>query len=92
MYSKKVVEAFVKEREEKQVFQAVQPARGKTVSEAIDARWQMDLISFVNQPVVVGGKTFKWIMEYVRPGDADEGAGGGAGVLGEDLRPRAEDP
>ncbi len=69
MFSKKVVEAFVKEKGERQVFQAVQPARGKTVSESIDARWQMDLISFVNQPVVVGGKTFKWILVCINTFD-----------------------
>ena len=56
MFSKKVVEAFVKEK-------------GKTVSESIDARWQMDLISFVNQPVVVGGKTFKWILVCINTFD-----------------------
>ncbi len=40
---KKDVEAFVKKKGEKQVFSAVQPSRGKTVSESLDARWQMDL-------------------------------------------------
>jgi len=54
--SKKQVEAFVKRKGEKQIFQAVQPARGKTVSESLDARWMMDLIVFYKQPVVVGGR------------------------------------
>ena len=39
----KDVEAFVKKKGEKQVFPAVQPSKGKTVSESLDARWQMDL-------------------------------------------------
>ena len=52
--SKKQVEAFVKRKGEKQIFQAVQPAKGKTVSESLDARWMMDLIVFYKQPVVVG--------------------------------------
>jgi hypothetical protein len=56
--SKKQVEAFVKQKGEKQIFQAVQPAKGKTVSESLNARWMMDLIVFYKQPVVVGGGDF----------------------------------
>ena len=41
--TKKDVEAFVRKKGENQVFSAVQPSRGKTVSESLDARWQMDL-------------------------------------------------
>ena len=62
MYSKKVVEAFVKERGEKQVFQAVQPSKGKTVSESLDARWQIDLIVFTKQPAAVSGVTYRYIL------------------------------
>ena len=40
---KKDVEAFVKQKGEKQVLSAIQPSKGKTVSESLDARWQMDL-------------------------------------------------
>ncbi len=40
---KKDIEAFVKKKGDKQVFSAVQPSRGKTVGESLDARWQMDL-------------------------------------------------
>ena len=69
MFSKKVVEAFVKEKGERQVFQAVQPARGKTVSESLDSRWQIDHISFIGQPVVVGAKTFKWILVCINTFD-----------------------
>ena len=47
---------------EKQIFQAVQPAKGKTVSESLDAKWMMDLIVFYNQPVVVGGVTLRYII------------------------------
>jgi hypothetical protein len=46
--SKKQVEAFVKRQGEKQIFQAVQPAKGKTVSESQDARWMMDLVFFTS--------------------------------------------
>ena len=35
---KKDVEAFVKKKGEKQVFSTVQPSKGKTVSESLDAR------------------------------------------------------
>ncbi len=52
----------MKAKGSKQIFQAVQPARGKTVSESLDARWMMDLIVFVNQPVVVAGKTLRYIL------------------------------
>jgi transposase InsO family protein len=62
MYSKKVVEAFVKEKGEKQVFQAVQPAKGKTVSESLDARWQIDLIVFTKQPAAISGVTYRYIL------------------------------
>ncbi len=40
---KKDVEAFVKRKGDKQVISAVQPSKGKTVGESLDARWQMDL-------------------------------------------------
>jgi transposase InsO family protein len=60
--SKKQVEAFVRQKGEKQIFQAVQPARGKSVAESLDARWQMDLIVYVNQPVAAAGKTFRYVL------------------------------
>jgi hypothetical protein len=60
--TKKQVEAFVKRKGEKQICQAVQPAKGKTVSESLDARWMMDLIVFYNQPVVVAGVTLRYIL------------------------------
>ncbi len=44
--TKKQVEAFVKRKGEKQIFQAVQPAKGKTVSESLNARWMADLAMF----------------------------------------------
>ena len=47
---KKDVEAFVKRKGEKQIFSAVQPSKGKTVSESLDARWQMDLADLKGQP------------------------------------------
>ncbi len=60
--TKKEVETYVKQKGSKQIFQAVQPAKGKTVSESLDARWMMDLVVFVNQPVVVRGKTLRYIL------------------------------
>ena len=60
--TKKEVETYVKAKGSKQIFQAVQPARGKTVAESLDSRWMMDLIVFVNQPVVVAGKTLRYIL------------------------------
>jgi hypothetical protein len=63
--TRKQVENYVKQKGSKQIFQAVQPAKGKTVSEALDARWMMDLIVFENQPVVVAGRTFKYILVAV---------------------------
>ena len=62
MFSKKVVEAFVKERGEKQVFSAVQRSAGKSVAESQDARWQIDLVQCTGQPVKVERKVFKWIL------------------------------
>ena len=59
--TKKQVEAFVKRKGEKQIFQAVQPAKGKTVSESLDTRWMADLAIFNNQPVVVGGITLIYV-------------------------------
>ena len=63
--TKKEVEAYVKAKGSKQIFQAVQPARGKSVAESLDARWMMDLVQFTNQPVTVSGKTFKFILVCV---------------------------
>ena len=60
--TQKQVESFVKQKGEKQIFQAVQPAKGKTVSESLDARWMMDLIVFYKQPVVVAGVTMRYIL------------------------------
>jgi hypothetical protein len=40
---RKEVEAYVRQKGEKQVLSAVQPSKGKTLGESQDARWQMDL-------------------------------------------------
>ncbi len=63
--TRKRVVSYVKKKGEKQVFQAVQPARGKTVSESLDSRWMMDLIQFNNKPVAVGRKTWRFILVAV---------------------------
>ncbi len=57
--TRKHVETYVKQKGGKQVFQAVQRASGKTVSESLDARWMMDLILFVKQLVVVASRTLR---------------------------------
>ena len=41
--TKAAVTAFVQAKGEKQVLTAIQPSKGKTVGETLDARWQMDL-------------------------------------------------
>ncbi len=60
--TKKQVESFVRQKGEKQIFQAVQPSKGKSVSESLDARWQMDLIVFTGQAVTVNRKTYRYIL------------------------------
>jgi hypothetical protein len=50
--TKKQVTEFVRKRGEKQVFQPVQPARGKTVTGGTDATFQMDLADLKNSPEV----------------------------------------
>ncbi len=60
--TRKQVESYVKKKGEKQVFHPVPPAKGKTVSESLDARWMMDLIQFNNKPVEVGRKTWRFIL------------------------------
>ena len=42
--SKKQVKTFLSRLGERQIFQAIQPSKGKAASEDIDARFQMDLI------------------------------------------------
>jgi hypothetical protein len=67
--TRKQVEGYVKQKGAKQIFQAVQPAKGATVSEALDARWMMDLIQFTNQPVEVGRKTWRFILVAINTFD-----------------------
>ncbi len=55
----------MKKKGEKQVFQAVQPARGKTVSESLDSRFMMDLIQFNTKPVEVGSKTWRFVLVVI---------------------------
>jgi hypothetical protein len=63
--TRKRVVSYVKKKGEKQVFQAVQPARGKTVSESLDSRFMMDLIQFNNKPVNVGLKTWRFVLVVI---------------------------
>ena len=44
--TKKAVGSYVRAKGSKQICQAVQPARGKTVAESLDARFMMDLVAF----------------------------------------------
>ena len=62
--------AFVRKRGEKQVFQPVQPARGKTVAAGADTTFQMDLADLKNSPEVRESATYKFLprgSERVRP-------------------------
>jgi hypothetical protein len=67
--SKKQVEAFVRQEGEKHIFQAVQLAKGKSVAESLDARWQMDMVVFLNHPAVVAGKTMRYILVCINAFD-----------------------
>ena len=46
--TKKEVKTLLSRLGERQIFQSIQPSRGKTASEDIDARFQMDLIDLHN--------------------------------------------
>jgi hypothetical protein len=48
--TKKQVMEFVRKRGEKQVFEPVQPARGKTVAAGQNPTFQMDLADLKNSP------------------------------------------
>jgi hypothetical protein len=50
--TKKQVTQFVRKRGEKQVFQPVQPASGKTVAGGQDSTFQMDLADLKNSPEI----------------------------------------
>ena len=63
--TKKQVTAFVRKRGEKQVFQPVQPARGKTVAGGADATFQMDLADLKNSPEVRESATYKFFLVVV---------------------------
>jgi hypothetical protein len=63
--TKKRVTEFVRKRGEKQVFQPVQPARGKTVAGGADATFQMDLADLKNSPEVRESATYKFFLVIV---------------------------
>ena len=59
------VTAFVRKRGEKQVFQPVQPARGKTVAGGADATCKMDLTDLKNSPEVRQSAMYKFFLVVV---------------------------
>ena len=67
--TKKQVTEFVRRRGEKQVFQPVQPARGKTVAAGADTTFQMDLADLKNSPEIRESATFKFFLVVVNAFD-----------------------
>jgi len=70
--TKKQVAAFVKQRGEKQIFGAVQPAQGKTVAPTLDGTLQMDLADMKNSPEgekVKDSNVFKFFLVVVNAFD-----------------------
>ena len=63
--TKKQVTAFVRKRGEKQVFQPLQPARGKTVAAGAETTFQMDLVDMRNSPGVQDSTTFTSLLVLV---------------------------
>ena len=63
--TKKQVTTFVRKRGEKQVFQPLQPARGKTVAAGAETTYQMDLVDMRNSPGVQDSTTFTSLLVLV---------------------------
>jgi hypothetical protein len=62
---RKDVEAFVRRKGEKQIFQAPQPAAGKTVSGGEEETWMADLIDMRFSPATEGDETYTTILVCV---------------------------
>ena len=67
--TKKQVTDFVRKRGEKQVFQPVQPAKGKTVAAGADTTFQMDLADLKNSPEIRESATYKVFLVVVNAFD-----------------------
>ena len=67
--TKKQVTEFVRKRGEKQVFQPVQPAKGKTVAGGADTTFQMDLADLKNSPEIRESTTYKFFLVVVNAFD-----------------------
>ena len=67
--TKKQVTEFVRKRGEKQIFGAVQPARGKTVAAGENTTYQMDLADLKNSPEVHDSATYKFFLVVVNAFD-----------------------
>jgi hypothetical protein len=63
--TKKQVTALVRKRGEKQVFQPLQPAKGKTVAGGADTTYHMDLVDLKNSPGIQESATFKFFLVLV---------------------------
>ena len=67
--TKKQVTEFVRKRGEKQVFQPVQPAKGKTVAAGSDTTFQMDLADLKNSPEIRESTTYEFFLVVVNAFD-----------------------
>ena len=56
---------FVSKQGQKQRFAPVQPAKGKSATEGIDSRYQMDLADLTSSPVSRGEKVYKFFLVLV---------------------------
>jgi hypothetical protein len=63
--TRKYVEAFVRRKGEKQIFQAPQPAAGKTVSGGEEETWMADLVNLKYSPGIEGDETYTAILVCV---------------------------
>ena len=63
--TRKQVQELVATRGEKQIFQPLQPAKGKSVALDVDTTFQMDLADLRNQPAVRKDKTYKFFLVLV---------------------------
>ena len=62
--TKKEVKTLLSRLGERQIFQSIQPSKGKTASEDIDARFQMDLIDLHNDAAFdkLGANNLFWCL------------------------------
>ncbi len=59
------IKQFLALKPERQIFRPLPRSSGATGAEALDVRWQMDLIEFRTAPSKVGRETFKYIIVLI---------------------------